>query len=433
MSAYAVRPASRPVDATLTLPGSKSYTNRALLIAALAEGRSVIRRALFSDDTHYMAAALARLGIRVEVDEPRREFVVEGAAGQIPARAAELYVGNAGTAARFLTALVALGRGRYLLDGTPRMRERPIRPLLDGLRQLGVDARSTLDTGCLPVVVESKGLTGGRALMDGSQSSQFLSALLLVGPATPQGVVIEVMGDLVSRPFIDLTAASLRAFGAAMTVEADYRRLVVPPGQSYHGREYVVEPDASAASYFFAAAALTGGRVRVEGLGRGSAQGDLGFVDVLAEMGCVVNRGESHVEVIGPDPSLGLKGVDADMRGISDTFLTLAAIAPFAREPVTIRGVAHARLQESDRVAAAASELRRLRADVAERADGLIVHPSAKQLRGAAVRTYDDHRMAMSFALVGLRVPGVRIEDPDCVSKTFPEFFRAFERLTGPA
>jgi 3-phosphoshikimate 1-carboxyvinyltransferase len=239
---------------------------------------------------------------------------------------------------------------------------------------------------------------------------------------------IEVVGELVSRPFVDLTAASMRAFGTDMANEG-YRRLVVRPGQSYRARDYVVEPDASAASYFFAAAAITGGRVRIEGLGRGSAQGDLGFVDVLDGMGCQVTRGESYVEVVGPADPTKLRGIDADMRGISDTALTLAAIAPFASGPVAIRGIAHTRLQESDRVAAAVAELRRLGARVDELPDGLVVHPSAERLHGAEVATYDDHRMAMSFALVGLRVPGVRILDPECVSKTFPEYFGTLDRL----
>ena len=427
MTLYEVAPLTRPPDLTLSLPGSKSYTSRALLIAAMAEGRSTIRQALFSDDTRYMAAALAALGIPVRADEPAREFVVEGAGGRVPAGEASLFVGNAGTAARFLTSFVALGRGRYVLDGSPRMRQRPIQPLLDGLQGLGVRARSLHGNGCPPVVVEAAGLAGGRTRMDGSQSSQFLSSLLLVGPATPLGIEVDVVGDIVSRPFVDLTTSSMRAFGAEV-VNDGYRRLVVPPGQRYRARDYTVEPDASAASYFFGAAAITGGRVRVEGLGWASAQGDLGFVDVLARMGCRVSRGESFVEVAGPET---LRGVDVDMRGISDTALTLAAIAPFAAGPVLIRGIAHTRHQESDRVAAAATELRRLGARVDEHPDGLAIYPAAGQLHGAEVSTYDDHRIAMAFALVGLRVPSVRIQDPECVAKTFPEFFTTLEQLGG--
>ena len=427
-SPYEVQPLARPPDVMIALPGSKSYTNRALLIAALADGQSTIRQALFSDDTRYMSRALELLGIPVRSDEARREFVVAGAGGRIPAGGAELDVGNAGTAARFLTAFLALGHGRYVLDGSPRMRERPIEPLLEGLRGLGVRARSLLGNGCPPVVVEAAGLAGGRTTMDGSQSSQFVSALLLVGPAAPRGIEVELVGELVSRPFVDLTGASMLAFGAEL-VNENYRRLLVPPGQHYRARDYTVEPDATAASYFLAAAAITGGRVRVAGLGRGSAQGDLGFVEVLDEMGCGVSLGESHVEVTGPPPNRGLRGVDVDLRAISDTALTLAAIAPFAEGPVRIRGIGHTRRQESDRVAAPAAELRRLGARVEESADSLLIYPSAERLRGVEIATYDDHRMAMSFALVGLRVPGVRIQNPACVAKTFPEFFETLERL----
>ena len=425
MSPYEVTPLARAPDVSLSLPGSKSFTNRALVIAAMAHGRSTIREALFSDDTHHMAEALCTLGIPVHVDEARRQFVVEGAGGRVPVAEAELFVGNAGTAARFLTAFVALGRGRYVLDGTARMRERPIQPLLDGLRGLGVQARSLLDTGCLPVEVAGSGLMGGRTWLDASQSSQFLSALLLIGPTMPRGLEVEVLGELVSRPFVDLTVSSMRAFGADVLNDG-YRRLIVPPGQGYRARDYLVEPDATAASYLFAAAAITAGRVRVEGLGRHSAQGDLRFVDCLALMGCRVVRGDDYVEVAGP---ARLRGAEVDMRDISDTALTLAAIAPFASEPVAIRGIAHTRLQESDRVAAAATELRRLGARVEERHDGLTVYPSAESLHGAEVATYDDHRIAMSFALVGLRVPGVRIQNPACVAKTFPGFFQTLERL----
>ncbi|MSQ28682.1 MAG: 3-phosphoshikimate 1-carboxyvinyltransferase [Dehalococcoidia bacterium] len=421
----AIEPATGPIDATVTLPGSKSYTNRALIIAAMAEGRSVLRHALFSDDTDYMAAALRTLGIGVTEDRIAEEFRVNGSGGRLAIGAATLFIGNAGTAARFLTSLVALGHGRYVIDGVERMRQRPIQPLLDGLTQLGVRAVSERGTGCPPLVVEAGGFEGGRARMRGDISSQYFSSLLMVAPLSRRGVELEVEGELVSKPYIDMTASTMAAFGATME-NHDYRRFSIPCGQSYQARTYDIEPDASGASYFFAAAAVTGGRVRVDHLGSGSAQGDLGFVRALEQMGCTVSQTAGYTEVTGPTE---LKGVDIDMGDISDTAQTLAAIAPFASGPVNIRNIAHVRAKETDRVAAVATELRRLGATVDERPDGLAIHPAA--LHPADIETYDDHRMAMSFAVAGLRVPGLRIKDPGCVSKTFPDFWERFARLRG--
>ncbi len=421
----AIRPVARPVDAEVTLPGSKSYTNRALLLASMATGTSTIREALFSDDSRYMAGALRELGIRVEEDAAGRRFTVEGTGGAIPARRASLFVGNSGTSARFLTAFLALGQGEYVVDGVPRMRQRPIQPLLDALRQLGVDARSAEGTGCPPVVVRGRGLDGGVVRLPGDTSSQYLSALLMVGPLALRGLEVLVEGDLVSKPYVDLTADAMAAFGATMENHG-YRRFVVPGGQRYEPRDYAVEPDASAASYFFALAAATGGRVRVRHLSPRSAQGDVHFVDVLERMGCVVERGDDFIEVRGARP---LRSVDVDMNGISDTVQTLAAIAPLSDGPVIIRDVAHIRHKETDRIAAVATELRRLGVRVDERADGLTVHPGP--IRPGTVETYDDHRMAMSFAVLGCAVPGVTIADPGCVAKTFPEFFETLDQALG--
>ena len=419
-----VEPVTRPIDATIELPGSKSYTNRALLIAALADGRSRISRALFSDDTRYMHAALMALGIAVQADEAGETYVVEGAGGHIPAPEAELFIGNAGTAARFLTAAVALGHGRYVIDGVARMRERPIEPLLDGLRQLGVDARARFGNGCPPVLVHGAGIPGGTARVRGDISSQYLSALLLAGPYAERGVTIEVEGELVSAPYITMTASIMAAFGARVTSEGG-RRFQVAPGQRYHGREYAVEPDASNASYFFAAAAVTGGRVRVPHLGRDSVQGDLGLLDVLERMGCTVLREADAVEVRGP---AHLRGVEAHFTRMGDVATTLAAIAPFAESPVTIRGIAQTHFEESDRPVAAATELRRMGIRVDQTWDSLTVYPGTP--RPATIETYGDHRMAMSFAVTGLRAPGIVIADPDCVAKTFPGYFAALSRLT---
>jgi 3-phosphoshikimate 1-carboxyvinyltransferase len=417
-----LQPAAQPVNAEVLLPGSKSYTNRALILAALAEGRTTISSALFSDDTRYMADSLRRLGIAVSEDEAAKRFVVDGASGTIPAKSAELFVGNSGTTARFITALLALGHGEYVVDGVERMRQRPIAPLIDALQQLGVDATSIDANGCPPVRIVSQGLSGGLARLAGDTSSQYFSALLMIGPVTRSGLQIEVDGDLVSKPYIDMTASTMRAFGATME-NLHYQRFYVHGGQAYQAIDYAVEPDASAASYFFALAAATGGRVRVLNLGTNSGQGDVRFVDVLEQMGCTVIREENALEVRGP---ARLHGIDVDMNAISDTVQTLAAIAPLADGPVTIRNVAHIRHKETDRVSAVVNELRRLGVEVDERDDGMTIHPAA--INSATIETYDDHRMAMSFAVLGSTVPGITLRDPACVAKTFPDFFDLLEQ-----
>jgi len=425
----APRPVAGPVDGVVPVPGSKSITNRALLVAALADGESELLGALHSDDTRYMAAALAALGIAVTSDPANARFALRGGGGTFPAARADLFVGNSGTTMRFLSAALPLGRGVFRIDGVSRMRQRPIGPLLGALRQLGADAESELGTEAPPVVVRAAGLRGGRASMNGEESSQFFTALLLVAPYAREGIEIAVEGELVSTPYLPLTAAVMAAFGVEAELDrATWRTLRVRPGQRYRGRGYRIEPDASNASYFFAAAAVTGGRVRVEGLGAGSRQGDLRFLDVLAAMGATVREEADAVEVVGPAGG-ALRGVDRDLGPISDTAQTLAAIAPFANGPTTIRGIAHARLKETDRVAALATELRRLGQGVDEFADGLTIHPAS--ITPVDVATYDDHRMAMSFAITALRAPGVRLRDPGCVAKTFPGFFDRLDELTG--
>ena len=426
--AHAPRQAARPIDATVVVPGSKSITNRALLVAALADGRSELRGALHSDDTRYMAAALAALGIAVESDEANARFQVVGGGGAFPAPEADLFVGNSGTSMRFLTAALPLGRGRYRIDGVPRMRQRPIAPLLAALADLGADARGEAETGCPPVVVQAAGLRGGETRMAGDLSSQYFSALLMAAPYAREGVEIDVLGDLVSKPYLPLTADVMADFGVLADLDtASWAHLGVRSGQRYTGRDYQIEPDASNASYFFAAAAVTGGRVRVDGLGHGSAQGDLRFVDVLAQMGADVEIGHDFTEVRGPRDG-ELRGVDLDLGPISDTAQTLAAIAPLASGPTTIRGVAHARLKETDRVSALATELRRLGQGVDEFPDGLRITPCP--IQPADVDTYDDHRMAMSFAIAALRAPGIGLRDPGCVAKTFPSFFDVLDAVT---
>jgi 3-phosphoshikimate 1-carboxyvinyltransferase len=426
--AFAPRQAARPLDATVTVPGSKSITNRALIAAALADGPSELIGALHSDDTRYMAAALHALGVTVESDEANARFRIEGGGGTFTAPQADLFVGNSGTTMRFLTAALPLGQGRYRIDGVPRMRLRPIAPLLAALNDLGADARSEAGSGCPPVVVHAAGLRGGQTRMAGDLSSQYFSALLLSAPYARDGVAVDVIGDLVSKPYLPMTAAVMAAFGVTADLDTvTWRQIRVASGQRYAGRLYHVEPDASNASYFFAAAAVTGGRVRVEGLGRDSTQGDLRFVDVLAKMGAEVEIGDGYTEVRGPARG-DLRGADLDLGPISDTAQTLAAIAPLASGPTTIRGIAHARLKETDRVSALATELRRLGQDVDEFPDGMRITP--RPLQPADVDTYDDHRMAMSFAVAALRVPGIRLRDPACVAKTFPGFFDVLDAVT---
>jgi 3-phosphoshikimate 1-carboxyvinyltransferase len=336
---------------------------------------------------------------------------------------ADLFVGNSGTTVRFLTAMLGTLSGTFRLDGVARMRERPIEELLDGMRQLGVDVRSEFGNGCPPVLVNATGRMGGVARIRGDRSSQFLSGLLMVGPFATTEVVVEVEGPLVSEPYVAMTLAMIDQFGYRVEVEAD-RRYRIPANQSRHfcGR-YAIEPDASAASYFWAAAAVTGGRVTVLGLTRNSLQGDVAFVDVLAQMGCRVEECGEGITVHGRP----LRGVDVDMNAISDTVMTLGAVACFADGPTTIRNVAHIRHKETDRIAALATELRKFGAEVDEFPDGLRITP--RPLTGCAVETYNDHRMAMSLALVGLKVPGVVVNDPGCVAKTYPGFWQDLEKL----
>jgi 3-phosphoshikimate 1-carboxyvinyltransferase len=420
----AVEPLRRPPEAAVRVPGSKSITNRALVLAALSAGGTtcVLRGVLRSEDTEVMMEGLRTLGCKVETDWPQGIVRVDREEGpEVPARRAELFAANSGTSMRFLTALVSLGHGRYRLDGVPRMRERPIGDLLEALGQLGVRAWSEAGNGCPPVVVESEGLPGGRARIRGDVSSQFLSALLLVAPRARDDVTLEVEGPLVSEPYVALTVAMMRIWG--LQVAAEERSFHIPGRQYYGLLGYEIEPDASAASYFWGAAAVTGGSVTVTGLNAHSLQGDVRFVDLLEEMGCRVVRGEAGLTVRGGP----LHGIDADMNDISDTVMTLAAVACFAEGPTTIRNVAHIRHKETDRLAALAAELRRLGAEVEEFADGLTIAP--RPLRGAEVETYNDHRMAMSLALVGLRIPDVVLKDPGCVAKTYPGFFADLEKL----
>ena len=409
---------------TVRVPGSKSLTNRALIIAAMADGDSTLTGALDSEDTRVMVDSLRKLGIHVDHDLESAEIKIKGSSNKIPAREADLFVANSGTSLRFLTAMLSTASGVYRLDGTPRMRERPVDDLLKALNGLGADASSDLGTGCPPITVKASGLDGGYAFVRGDVSSQFLSGLLLALPYSRDVTTVEVEGVLVSRPYVAMTIRVMEEFSVKINNRKD-RRFDIRPAP-YRGRTYAIEPDASAASYFFAAAAITGGTVTVEGLGLESIQGDMAFVDLLEHMGCTVTREKTSTTVTGGP----LQAIDIDMNAISDTVMTLAVVGLFAQGITRIRNIGHIRHKETDRITALAKELRKLGATVTEQTDGLILIPPEGPLTApATIQTYDDHRMAMSFALVGLKVPGVTIQDPGCVAKTYPGFWEDLARL----
>ena len=414
-------PVHRPVSGTIRPPGSKSLTNRALVVAALAEGTSHLTGVLDSRDTQVMIDSLRRLGIAVEHSPADCSAVVSGCSGRPPVAVADLWLENSGTSIRFLTALCALGRGTFRLDGNARMRERPIGDLLASLRQFGISVAAELGTDCPPVVLTSDGLRGGTTTVNADVSSQFLSAILMAAPCAAAPVEIRLAGEMVSEPYVEMTWKVMSQFGVHVDRDEPGRYLVRP--QSYRGRRYDIEPDASAASYFFAAAAVTGGEITVEGLTANALQGDVFFVKALERMGCEVTWNADSITVRGRE----LRGIDIDMNAISDTAQTLACVAPFATGPTRIRNVAHMRHKETDRVAAVVTELQRLGLSVEEHPDGMTIHPGP--LQPGTVATYDDHRMAMSFALLGLRVPGIVIADPGCTSKTYPHFFDDLDRL----
>src|SRR5690349_19112395 len=421
-SSLEIIPVDHSLNAVVHVPGSKSLTNRALLIAALANGTTRITNALFSEDSRYFAGALKTLGFDVQLDEVISEITVIGLGGQIPSKKAELFIGNAGTAARFLSAFLTLGEGKYILDGDRRMRERPIGDLIDSLHQLGVDLEAT--SNCPPVKIFAKGLPGGKTKIAGNISSQFLSGLLMVAPYAKSQVEIEVTAELNSKPYVDMTIAVMKEFG--VEVERDgYERFIIQPSSFSPLSSYSIECDASAASYFFAVPAICGGTVRVENISRKSKQGDIAFLAILEQMGCTISEPKNFIEVTGPQ---NLSGIDVDMRDIPDTAQTLAAVAPFASSPTRIRGIASARRKETDRVHATCTELIRLGVRVEEHEDGMTIHP-CEEMRPAVIETYNDHRMAMAFSLIGLRFDGITIENPACVSKTFPNFFEVLDTL----
>ncbi|QVL30672.1 3-phosphoshikimate 1-carboxyvinyltransferase [Telmatocola sphagniphila] len=416
-----IRPLHHPAKLTLRVPGSKSITNRALILAALS-GDCAVTNALRSEDTEVMVDSLQKLRYLVETDWPVNRISVKSTADSLK-KDAELFIGNSGTSMRFLTALCSLGQGRFRLDGIARMRERPIQDLLDCLKQLNVDAVSETQSGCPPVLLNARGLKGGHAKLNAELSSQFVSALLMVLPFAQGDSILELEGEIVSEPYIQMTVAMLQQNGIQIDTSTS-GRFGIPGNQKLNCQVIDVEPDASSASYFFAAAAITGGTVRVEGLNEQSLQGDIKFADALAEMGCQVEKDPAGITVTGGK----LHGIDIDMNAISDTVMTLAVVACYADKETEIRNVEHIRHKETDRIEAIGNELRRAGVEVEIWKEGLTIYPVEK-FRATRFNTYNDHRMAMSLALLGLRSPGMRIKNPGCVAKTYPGFWQDFEKL----
>jgi len=436
MADVTIQPVTRPFAAKITPPGSKSLTNRALVLAALADGTSHLSNVLFADDTVVMLQCLKRLGFDLDVDEAANTVRVAGRAGTIPAPSADLSCGNSGTTIRFLTAVCGLGRGDYRLDGIPRMRQRPIGDLVALLKNLGVRIEYEMQHGFPPVMVHGSGLAGGMARFGASQSSQFLSAALQIAPYARHEVQIDIDGRQTSWPYVAMTMRLMDEFHVIPELVRDPatgepRRVIIPHGSPYRATDYAVEPDASNASYFLAAAAIhPGAKVTVERLGKRSLQGDVGFADVLHRMGADLLFGGDFITVIGPKR---LRGIEADLSSMPDTAQTLAVAALFAEGPTTITGLHTLRVKETDRVAALATELAKLGAEITVDGDDLTIHPPERDIRPASINTYDDHRMAMSFALAGTKTAGVTINDAQCVNKTYPRFFEDLERVLAGA
>jgi len=410
----------RHLDAAVKMPGSKSYTQRALVIAALAEGKSFLRYALLSVDTQYLMEALRALGAQILVHND--DVIVRGTGGMIANPGKEIHLGNNGTAMRFLTTLVSLGRGEYTLTGDPRLRERPLKPLLDALAAMGVDVKSR-DQGFPPVTIRAAGLPGGTTVLKDIESSQYVSSLLISAPYGAADTVLELEGRIPSLPYVEMTREAMGAFGIAV-VKEEPNRYTVGRG-AYQGIKYKVEGDASSASYFFLAAALCGGRVRVENVNPRTLQGDIGFLNILENLGCRVLRGDHVIEVQGGTLKKG--EYVFDMGDMPDMVPTLAALAAVRPGRTVIRNAAHLRLKESDRLAAPAMELNRIGIRADEKEDGLIIEGGNPH--GTVIETYNDHRMAMSFAVLGLAVPGMRIKNRDCVNKSFPGFWKELDKL----
>ncbi len=412
------------IDTTIAVPGSKSLTQRALIAAALANGRSRLLGPLTSEDTDYTSKALGQMGIVVHKDKD--EWQVAGNGGKIATPTSEIYLGNNGTATRFLTSVAALGYGLFTIDGEERMRERPIGPLMAALQGWGVDISSVAGTACPPLLINSHGLQGGETILPEGKSSQYLSSLLLVAPYAAQPAILQVHGEVLSKPYVAMTLSVMADFGIEVDCSQDFSRFIIPQG-CYRAMDYEIEGDASNASYFWAAAAITAGRVTVSNVPVPSLQGDAGLVPLLARMGCNISREGGGITVQGRER---LEGITVDMGDMPDVVPTLAVVAAFAHGNTVINNIAHLRIKECDRLSAVVTELTRMGARVEEQQDSMIIHgDGGAGLHGAVIDTYKDHRMAMSFAVAGLKVAGVQISDEGCVAKSFPDFWERFSLL----
>ncbi|UVI28983.1 3-phosphoshikimate 1-carboxyvinyltransferase [Paenibacillus spongiae] len=415
-------PASNPVHAKLTVPGSKSLTNRALIIAALASGTSELAGILKSDDSYWCIDSLRRLGISITMDGERA--IVEGGGGVWPIRHGELYAGAAGTVARFLPGALAAASGHWTLRGSKRMSERPIAPLVGALTSLGADIRYAENGHRLPVSVEGKGLRGGTIDMPGDQSSQFISGLLIAAPYAKEPVTVHINGPIVQHDYVEMTLATMSQFGADAQMGIDKQTIYVHP-RRYEARSFALEPDVSTCGYFWALAALTNGYIRVEGLPANTRQPDMLLLKALEQMGCTTAVENNAVEVRGTGQLTG--GFTVSMKEWSDQTLTMAALAVFADGPITLTDAAHIRHHECDRIEAICSELAKLGIRTDEHPDGLTVYPG--EPLPALLDPHDDHRMAMALSLIGAKIPGVRIADPGCVSKTCPDYWERLDAL----
>ncbi len=435
-----IQPFTKPARGEVTLPGSKSITNRALLLAALCDGPVTLTGALFSDDTEIMIKALVKLGFTIDPRPEENEIYVEGRGGKIPNEKAELFVGNAGTAARFLTALCAAApRGTYKLDGIPQMRKRPMKGLIEALRSLGADIRCLDEEGYFPIEIHACGLTGGDVGIDASESSQMLSALLIVAPLAATQVEVTLIGD-VRWPFVQMTTRLMESFGQPRFGSIGQFYFSIPCGSPYASpSSYAMEPDATAASYYAALPLVVAGKIALINL-RWGLQGDTDFLGIIALAGSMVEQTYDGFE-ISFEAGLPRKGIAKDFNKFSDTFLTLAAISPLLEGTTKITGIAHTRKQETDRVAGAARELKKLGQDVVEEEDSLTITPNPAELKKRAaagmieIETYNDHRFAMSFAILGCYdllkngKPWLSIKNPACCAKTFPNFFDVLEQV----
>ncbi len=405
------------------VPGSKSITQRALITSALAEGRSRLSCALDSEDTRLLRQALRKFG--VDIDDSKDSWEVKGTKGKIKCPEDEIFMGNNGTGIRFLMSFSALCSGSTVLTGTPRMMERPAGPLLDALKQLGVDAISLNNSGCPPVKITSNGLDGGVVKLSASISSQFLSSILLVAPYAKRPITITLDGKLVSRPYVDITLRVMEDFGIGVE-EKDSKFYI--PLSNYQARKYEIEADASSASYFFGAAAITSSSIRIKNLPPNPIQGDAQFCDILGQMGCKVEKGKDGTVVTGPGLDK-LKGIEIDMSKWPDVVPTLAVVAAFAKGQTIIKNVEHLRVKETDRIKAVVTELNKIGCKAIELPDGMIINGNPSGLKAAEIKTYDDHRIAMCFAIAKLLIPDISFDDKEVVKKSFPDFWNYWNKL----